>query len=601
MPKAKRSKVWLHFTQKDANSATCNRCQKTHACKGGNTSNLMKHLATHGVYLKAEQCTVFDKLRDAPSTSAAAAAGQIEESPSPSPVSVVDITDDDDDSSRSSSVTPFTLAKKAALPKEKVEEIHRKVTQFVVMGLHSFSTVESPSFREMTTALNPKYQPPSRDDISNTLIPAWYNVIKQNVIQQLAQVSKIAITCDGWTSVAQDHYLTVTVHYMHKGSIQQKVLSTEVVYEAQTGLVFLKVGCFAHTLNLAAQKVYGIQTVTRWCAKIRAVVVWLKRSTMSKTVLREKQRLLNLPEHNVILDVRTRWNSLNLMVERFVEQFPAIQAACLDQRLRRPMERDRLERLTESDFEKAEEFMQCMKVLYTSTLCVSSDKTPTCSQILPILTKLEAHYSAADEDNPFVAAIKEKVWGDLEKRYQDQDIQNFLQEATLMDPRFKGRLGVGVAEAWWDRLEKAVIDRLPTEEDPDGDDEVEEDQADRHPRGAHRMSALEQLFADEDRELLHTTMSTSSALSITEQVQKEIELYKGMPAIPSGQDPVAWWWGKRDTFPNLSALSEVYLCVQASSTPSERVFSCAGHAISQERCRILPEKANMLIFLQKNC
>lgn len=40
---------------------------------------------------------------------------------------------------------------------------------------------------------------------------------------------------------------------------------------------------------------------------------------------------------------------------------------------------------------------------------------------------------------------------------QDQDIQNFLQEATLMDPRFKGRLEAGVAEAW-DRLEKAVID-----------------------------------------------------------------------------------------------------------------------------------------------
>ena len=48
-------------------------------------------------------------------------------------------------------------------------------------------------------------------------------------------------------------------------------------------------------------------------------------------------------------------------------------------------------------------------------------------------------------------------------------------------------------------------------------------------------------------------------------------------------------------------LSDTYLCVQASSTASERVFSCAGHAISQERCRILPEKANMLIFLQKNC
>lgn len=78
----------------------------------------------------------------------------------------------------------------------------------------------------------------------------------------------------------------------------------------------------------------------------------------------------------------------------------------------------RLERLTESHFEKVKEFMKCIKVLYASTLCVSSDKSPTCSQIIPILTKLEAHYSTSDDDNVFVAAIKEKVWGDLEKRYQ---------------------------------------------------------------------------------------------------------------------------------------------------------------------------------------
>ncbi|XP_041948392.1 uncharacterized protein LOC121709234 [Alosa sapidissima] len=204
-----------------------------------------------------------------------------------------------------------------------------------------------------------------------------------------------------------------------------------------------------------------------------------------------------------------------------------------------------------------------------------------------------------------MAAIKEKVWGDLEKRYQDQDIQNFLQEATLMDPRFKGRLEVSVAEAW-DRLEKAVIDnataaQLPIEDPHQSEAGEEEDQGGIHPRGAHKMSALEQLFEDEDRELLHTSQTTSSALSITEQVQKEMEMSKGLPAIPSGQDPVAWWASKRDTLPNLFVLSEVCLCVQASSTPSERVLSCAGHAISQERCRILPEKANMVIFLQKNC
>lgn len=120
----------------------------------------------------------------------------------------------------------------------------------------------------------------------------------------------------------------VTVHYIYQGKMEMNVLSTEVVYDSQTGPVvakeiasvveqfqlgekivaatvdnasnmdvalrnldFLKVGCFAHTLNLAAQKVHNIPAVSNWCAKIHAVVLWLKRSTLSKTVLREKQRV----------------------------------------------------------------------------------------------------------------------------------------------------------------------------------------------------------------------------------------------------------------------------------------------------------------------
>lgn len=59
-----------------------------------------------------------------------------------------------------------------------------------------------------------------------------------------------------------------------------------------------------------------------------------------------------------------------------------------------------------------------MQVLYTSTMCVSSDKSPTCSQIIPILAKLEAHFRRCDEDSVFTSSIKEKVWGSLQKRYQ---------------------------------------------------------------------------------------------------------------------------------------------------------------------------------------
>lgn len=366
--------------------------------------------------------------------------------------------------------TPFTLAARK-MPSNQVEQCHRAVTKFVVKGLHPFATVESPWFREMTKALNPRYTPPSRTVLSNTLIPAWYEVEKQNVITELANVSKVAITSDGWTSLAQDHYITVTAHYSSQGKLQQKVLQTKAVYRAQTGetvaveigevleefgitqkvvvmtvdnasnmdvaakkLDILKLGCFAHTLNLAAQKVYSIATMTRWAAKLRAVIVWMKRSSMAKVVLKEKQLLLKLPQHTMILDVKTRWNSLFLMVERFLEQYPALQAAVLDPRIRKPMERDRLDRITDEDFTKAEEFIKVMKVLYTSTLCVSSEKTPTCGQILPILMKLKTHFTVQEGDSSFVSDIKRKVLTDLSGRYQEEKIQQFLEEATAMDP-----------------------------------------------------------------------------------------------------------------------------------------------------------------------
>lgn len=78
----------------------------------------------------------------------------------------------------------------------------------------------------------------------------------------------------------------------------------------------------------------------------------------------------------------------------------------------------RLETLSDDDHLKAEEFVRIMKPLYTSSLCVSADKSPTCSQIFPILKKLKAHFEAQDEDSLFTVTLKEKVWGDLSTCYK---------------------------------------------------------------------------------------------------------------------------------------------------------------------------------------
>lgn len=115
----------------------------------------------------------------------------------------------------------------------------------------------------------------------------------------------------------------------------------------------------------------------------------------------------------------------------------------------------------------------------------------------------------------------------------------------------------------------------------------------KHPK----KTALEELFGEEEQGIQQVAQETHN---IGERLDLEIRMYRGLPAISITSDPILWWWQKRDTLPLLHDVAQKYLCVQASSTPSERAFSTAGDTISVERSRIMPEKADMLIFLHKN-
>ena len=116
-----------------------------------------------------------------------------------------------------------------------------------------------------------------------------------------------------------------------------------------------------------------------------------------------------------------------------------------------------------------------------------------------------------------------------------------------------------------------------------------------------KRSALGELFEEEDQALREEAMvMDSSGPSVEERVKKEILEYRSLPGALSEVDPIQWWWHRKGKLPLLSNLAAKYLCVQASSTPSERVFSTAGDTVSVERARLLPEKVNMLVFLKKN-
>ena len=76
-------------------------------------------------------------------------------------------------------------------------------------------------------------------------------------------------------------------------------------------------------------------------------------------------------------------------------------------------------------------------------------------------------------------------------------------------------------------------------------------------------------------------------------------MYLQYPALDIDESQLEWWKLECKCMPLLSAVAHKYLCVCATSVPSERVFSVGGQLVSQKRNSLKPEKVNNLIFYAK--
>ena len=65
-------------------------------------------------------------------------------------------------------------------------------------------------------------------------------------------------------------------------------------------------------------------------------------------------------------------------------------------------------------------------------------------------------------------------------------------------------------------------------------------------------------------------------------------------------DVMDWWKLNKNSFPKLARLARRYLSIQATSVPSERLFSAAGQTISKRRSALSSDTADKLLFLNKN-
>ena len=89
--------------------------------------------------------------------------------------------------------------------------------------------------------------------------------------------------------------------------------------------------------------------------------------------------------------------------------------------------------------------------------------------------------------------------------------------------------------------------------------------------------------------------------SASEVAKTELQRYElEEPLDLENKQPLLWWKECELLYKYLSLLSKNFLCIMATSVPSERLFSTAGNLIAEKRSRLTSDNIDKLIFLYEN-
>ncbi len=153
-----------------------------------------------------------------------------------------------------------------------------------------------------------------------------------------------------------------------------------------------------------------------------------------------------------------------------------------------------------------------------------------------------------------------------------EEMKNVLNISSFVDPRFKGSFAENL-----DNTIKACSDEAMTlASHPDTED----------PLASTTQSSESASSTTSKKNPVWTVTANHQCkeeqfISFrTYNVINPIKLYLSLTAISADSDPLAWWKAHVEEIPMLSKVARKYLCIPATSVPSERVFSASGHILS---------------------
>ena len=268
---------------------------------------------------------------------------------------------------------------------------------------------------------------------------------------------------------------------------------------------------------------------------------------------------------------------------------------------------------TWQDIDMLQSIYEALSPLSDLTDILSGEDYVTVSVILPLMNLLNSKFLKEKEDTQLTADIKQRIRTDLNNRLSSYDCDQLLllQCASYLDPQFKGKyLDEDEVEDVKIKVMNDLLDLTVNPEDSTQSDQPAQSTSTITPQLTITSTATNQppskkrklgtLFKENDQESASGSTDTQPSMSREQLLQSEIESYTCMPRLDFEENPLKWWKVHSSNYPFLATFARRYLCVCATSSPSERLFSSSGHIASPIRMKLKPDMVNMLTFLSKN-
>ncbi|XP_034565509.1 zinc finger BED domain-containing protein 1-like [Notolabrus celidotus] len=533
-------------------------------------------------------------------------------------------------------VDEFVMRRGSCTP-QMAEVLTESILNMIVKDMRPLSMVEDDGFKHMIQTFHPSYILPSRTYFTK-LMEGKYGATVGNMKDTLKLTkNKIALTADAWTSVATEAYLGITCHFIsddwelttlclttmpleerHTGPniaawIEQAVARFEIspskivaiVHDNGSNIVlaanilqekhgWMSIRCAGHTLQLVINHALKQPQITKALGAARCLVEHFRKSELAATKLKTKQKQMGTPEHKLVQDVSTRWNSTFYMVTRLLEQRWPLTATLSDPTVTQSGKR--YLDLKADQWALLEELAKALQAFECATVYLSGESYVTVSALPPLVRGLLKSTQTTYDTAP-VQAFQTAASDEITARWSTEvtvtsDNPSSQIIATALDPRFRKLKFLTPEERFGVQRKVQTLALQSMQGTVRKQHASENDQA-----IASAVSALDTLLGCDSST---DTDSENEQDADNQAVTNEVLMYFGEQPLSKTESPLSWWKSNEARYPTLASLAKSFLCIPATSTPSERLFSAAGNITSKKRASLTPEHVDMLTFLHFN-